>query len=167
MEQFFAALRAWSERTASPEDDLRLLMLVDVGPYDADEDTESNLSTIEQRVKVLIGEMRLSERFLIVALIRDIEDTLAAWVADAEQGDRARGVLRVREAKRRALERATPQERQSPASQRYLQLFEKFERSIYPTPERVAQRKRELAAWRDLTQPLLELDNTESGNTAE
>lgn len=78
MERLFAALRAWSERTTSPEDDLRLLMLADIGPYDADEDTESNLSTIEQRVKALVDEMRISERFLIVALIREIEDTLAA-----------------------------------------------------------------------------------------
>lgn len=167
MERLFAALRAWSERTTSPEDDLRLLMLADIGPYDADEDTESNLSTIEQRVKVLVDEMRISERFLIVALIREIEDTLAARVTDAEQGDQARGVLHVREAKRRALERATPQERQSPAFQRYLRLFEKFGRSIYPTPERVAQRKRELETWRDVTRPLLKSDDTESGNIEE
>jgi hypothetical protein len=111
--------------------------------------------------------MRLSERFLLVALIREIEDTLAAWVADAEHGDQARGVLHVREAKRSAVERATPQERQSPAFQRYLRLFEQFERSIYLTPERVAQRKRELESWRDVTRPLLDSDDSDSGNTEE
>ena len=144
MEQLFAALRTWSERTASSNEDLRLLILEDVGPYDANADTESNLSAIEQRITTLVDDTRLSERFLIMALIREIEDTLADWLADAEKGDQARGVLRVREAKRRVLERATPQERQSPAFQQHLRHFEEFERSIFPTPERVAQRKRQL-----------------------
>jgi hypothetical protein len=159
-ERLVAARHAWSERTAASDEELRLLILADVGPHDADADTESNLSAIEQRVKALVDDTRLSERFLVVALIREIEDTLADWLADAEQGDQARGVLRVRAAKQRALERATPQERQSPAFQQHLRHFAAFERSIYPTPERVAQRKRQLETWRDVTRPLLESDDT-------
>ncbi|HEY7094115.1 MAG TPA: hypothetical protein VH393_13085 [Ktedonobacterales bacterium] len=149
------------------DEDLRLLIVASVGPYDADDDTEYNLLNVEHRVKALVDDQRLSERFLIVALIREIEDTLADWLADAELGDQARGVLRVREVIRRTLEQATPQERHSPAFQQRRRHLEAFEASIYPTPERRAQRKRQLDTWRDVTRPLLESGATETDDPEE
>ncbi len=161
IDQFFLAIQEWSQRTASSDEIIRQSVLIDVGRYDEDDDFEYNLSMIEKRLEVLVEDIHLSERFLIVALIREIEHLLEDQLDDAQKGENSRQVIHARAATRSFIEKTTEQERQTPSFQKRLRLYENFEQSVYPTPEKVAERKRFLDTWREVTIPILQPVNLE------
>ncbi len=141
IDQFFQAVQAWSQKTGAPDEMIRQCILADTGRYDEDEDIEYNLSMVEKRVVVLVEQVHLSERFLMVSLRREIEHVLEDQLEDASKGENSRLVRRIRAVAKRIFEGATEQERQSPDFQKRLEQFERFERSIFPTPEKLAERK--------------------------
>ena len=156
-EQFFCAIQAWSQKTGTSDEMIRQSILVDVGRYDEEEDIEYNLSMVEKRLEVLVEQVHLFEQFLIVSLIREVEHIFENQLEDAAKGEQSRSVRRVRAVAQRLLERATEQERQSPAFQQQLRHLERFERNIFPTPEKRAEIKLFLDTWREVTAPLLRL----------
>jgi hypothetical protein len=137
------------------------MILMDVGYYDDEDDFEYNLSMLEQRLEVLVEDIHLSERFLIVALIREVERIFEDQLADAQRGEQSRQVLHARAATRNFLEKTPQQERQTPSFQKRLKLYEDFEQKVYPTPEKIAERKHFLDTWRQVTTPVLQPDNLE------
>lgn len=165
IEQFFQAIQAWSQKTGTSDEMIRQSILVDVGRYDEDEDIEYNLSMVEKRLEALVGQVHLSEQFLIVSLIREIEHVFESQLEDAARGEQSRSVRRVRAVAQRLLERATEQERQSPAFQQQLRHLERFDRTIFPTPEKRAEIKLFLDTWREVTAPILRLTGGDQAPT--
>lgn len=161
IEQFTHALQEWSQRTASSEESIRQIVLVDIGCNDEDEVIEYYLDMIEKRLTVLVEDIHLSERFLIVSLIQDIEHVFEDQLEDARKGENSRQVIYARDVKSRIIEKSTEQERQSPAFQQRLMQFEQFERNIFPTQEKVAKSKLFLDTWREVTTPILYPENVE------
>ncbi len=161
IDQFFHAIQEWSQRTASSDEIIRENVLIDVGRYDEEDDFEYNLSMLQKKVEVLVEDIHLSERFLIVALIREVEHVFEDQLDDARKGEHSRQVMHARAATRNFIEKTTEQERQTPSFQKRLQLYEDFEQSVYPTPEKVAERKRFLDTWREVTTPILQPENLE------
>ena len=156
--QFFDALQQWSEKTGFPEDDLRLYILDRVGPGSDWSDVEMELATIENRVEELVHNVGISEKFLIVALIQAIDKVFVLQLADLAQGENASEVRRVREVRKKWLEEASEQERQSPSFQRKMKLLDDFERRVTPSPEKIHDRESLLATWREIMAPILALD---------
>src|SRR5215469_5092142 len=105
IDQFFHAIQEWSQRTASSDEIIRENVLRDVGRYDDEDDFEYNLSMLEKRVEELVEDIHLSERFLIVALIREIECIFEDQLADARKGEHSRQVMHARTSTRNFLEK--------------------------------------------------------------
>lgn len=163
--QFFTAIEKWSQQTDAPDDEIRRYVMGCIGRFDEEEDTERNLDLIKERLEMLVHDVHLSEGFLIKALIENIEDNFEYQLEDARKGENSRQVIRTRAVIRKFLEKATDQERQSSPFQKSLGQFEKFERGIFPTPEKIAERKLFLDVWREVTMPILRdinLDETET-----
>jgi len=157
--QFFAAIQNWSEQTAFPEDDLRLYLLDRVGPRVDWTDVEMELATVQTRVEELVHKVGISEKFLIVALIQAIDKVFVLQLADLAQGENASEVRRVREVRKKWLEEASEQERQSSRFQCKMKLQDEVERRIMPSPEKIHYRESLLATWREIMTPILALDN--------
>ncbi len=165
IEQFFQAVQAWSRKTGVSDEMIRQSILVDVGRYDEEEDIEYNLSMVEKRLEVLVEQLHLSEQFLIVSLIREVEHIFENQLKDAAKGEQSRSVRRVRTVVQRLLERATEQEQQSPEFQRQLRQFERFERNIFPTAEKRVEIKLFLDTWREVTAPILQFMDGDEAET--
>ncbi len=157
--QFFDAIQNWSEKTDFPEDDLRLYILDRVGPSVDWRDVEMELATIQDRVEYLVHSIGISEKFLIVALIQAIDKVFVLQIADLAQGENASEVRRVREVRKKWLEEASEQERQSTGFQRKMKWQDEIERRIMPSPEKIQYREFLLATWREVMAPILALDS--------
>ena len=155
IEQFFHGLQLWSQKTTSSDEIIRQIILADLGKYDESQDIEFNLDLVEKRVEMLVEDVHLSEHFLVTALIREIEQVLEDQLEDAEKGEYSKEVIHARQAKKRMLEKVSDQERQSPSFQKHLSRLEQFERSIFPTPEKIAMQKLLLSTWREIMRSIL------------
>jgi len=156
--QFFDAIGNWSEKTDFPEDNLRLYILDRVGPRVDWSDVEMELATIQDRVEELVHSVGINEKFLIIALIQAIDKVFVLQLADLAQGESASEVRRVREVRKKWLEEASEQERQSLSFQRKMKLLDDFERRVMPSPEKIGHREFLLTAWREIMAPILALD---------
>lgn len=157
--QFFTAIEKWSQQTDAPDDEIRRYVMGCIGRFDEEEDTERNLDLIKDRLEMLVHDVHLSEGFLIKALIENIEDNFEYQLEDARKGENSRAVIDAREAKKRKMEQTSEQERQSPYFQRVMRLMDVVEQKVFPTPEKIAQRKLFLDVWREVTTPILRFIN--------
>ncbi|HEX9503910.1 MAG TPA: hypothetical protein VF974_06360 [Patescibacteria group bacterium] len=117
------------------------------------------LATVQTRVEELVHNIGISEKFLIVALIQAIDKVFVLQLADLAQGENASEVRRVREVRKKWLEEASEQERQSTGFQRKMKWQDEIERRIMPSPEKIQYREFLLATWREVMAPILALDS--------
>jgi hypothetical protein len=158
IDQFFDVIQEWSRRTASSDEDIRLYVMTSVGCFDEEEDSEFNLSMLEARLKFLVDDIHLSESFLVVALMQEIEKIFEDQLEDAYKGGDSKGVIRVRGVKQKFIEDTPKQEHESPSFQKRMKMLDDFERSIFPSVGKVAQRKFFLDTWREVTVQIKEND---------
>jgi|SRR5579885_465386 hypothetical protein len=166
-DRLFRAIEEWSRKTEAPDDEIRRYIMGCIGRFDEEEDTERNLDLIKDRLEMLIREVHLSEGFLIKALIQDILDNFEYQLEDARKGENSSAVIHVRESKRKRMELASEQERQSPNFQRAMKLMDIVEQKVFPTPEKIAQRKLFLDVWREVTAPILQLMSSDEAQEEE
>src|SRR5258708_25991037 len=113
------------------------------------------LATIENRVEELVHSVGISEKFLIVALIQAIDKVFVLQLADLAQGENASEVRRVREVRKKWLEEASEQARQSTGFQRKMKWEDAIERRIMPSPEKRQHREFLLATSMEGIAPIL------------
>jgi len=159
IEQFFNAIQLWSEQMQTTDEDIRQYIMNCVGRFDESEDIEYNIDMVQQRVEMLAQVIHIDERFLITALVREIEQIFVDQLDDGCKGEHSRGVLKIRDIKSKRWGQASEQERHSAAFQHSMNRLEQFEQSIFPTPERIAEMHRSLEAWREVTFPIIHFDN--------
>ncbi|HVB23011.1 MAG TPA: hypothetical protein VNG51_13800 [Ktedonobacteraceae bacterium] len=163
IEQFFNAIQLWSEQMQTPDEDIRQYIMNCVGCFDESEDIEYNIDMVQRRVEMLTQVIHIDERFLITALVREIEQIFVDQVNDARKGEHSKRVLKIQDVKRKRWEQASEQERQSAVFQHSMNRLEQFEQSIFPTPERIAEMHRSLEAWREVTFPITRISSYPSG----
>lgn len=160
--QLFDAIHIWSLKTESSDEGIRQYILIDIGPFDYDEDIEFNLSMVQKRLEVLVHEVHLSEQFLVAALIQDIEKIFENQLEDARKGENSREVARIREIKRKHREVASEQERQSQSFQRSMKRLDEFEQQNFSTPHKIALIQFFWDTWKEVTEPILQEMQTEN-----
>lgn len=139
VEQFFTAMHLWSEQTQTSDENIRQYIMNCVGRFDENEDIEYNIDMVQQRIEILVQDIHIDERFLITALVREIEQIFADQLEDGRKGEQSRRILKVREVKRKQWEQASEPERQSAAFQASMKQLDRFEQTIFPTPEWIAK----------------------------